>query len=161
MFCRLQTLCTESPSPHTLWISPSTNSTNPTMVQWTDGSSGGWRELGIKSETDMLWTAAQLSHGSLDRQAQKPSGEPGLGAHCPHRKALGHGTWLLGQSHARRHPSEPRKGQGTLALSLSPPYPTCRLNELWRFWVATPFQEGWASSLARGEGFWECQHVEN
>lgn len=55
----------------------------------------------IKSETDVLWTAAPLNHGSLDRQAQRPSGEPQRGAHRLHRKAPGHATWLRHQSHAR------------------------------------------------------------
>lgn len=46
MFRRLQTLCTESPSPHMLWISPSTSSTNPTTAQWTDRSFfKGWRGI--------------------------------------------------------------------------------------------------------------------
>lgn len=31
----------------------------------------------VKSETDMLWIAAQLHRGSLDRQAQRRSSEPG------------------------------------------------------------------------------------
>lgn len=79
MFYRLQTLCTESPSPHILWISPSTSSTNPTMAQWTDGtlSSEDGRGRMAKSETDTLWTAAQLHRGSLGRQTRRRSGEPG------------------------------------------------------------------------------------
>lgn len=58
----------------------------------------------IKSETDTLRTAAPLNHGSLDRQAQRPSGEPGRGAHFLHRKAPGHATWLRHQSLARWPP---------------------------------------------------------
>lgn len=77
----------------------------------------------IKSETDTLWTAAPLNHGSLDRQAQRPSGEPGQGAHHLRRKAPGHVTWLRRQSHARWPPLqawERPKGQRTLVLSAFP-----------------------------------------
>lgn len=116
VFSRLPTLCTESPSPHTLWISPSTSSTNPTMAQWTDGSSEGQRGL-MRSQTDWPWTATPLDHGPLEGQAQTVSREPGPGAHSLHRKVASVLPSRPAMATTGSHPSTPRKRPGTLALS--------------------------------------------
>lgn len=144
---RLQTLCTESPSPHTPWTSRSTSSTNPTTAPWTDGSfsSEAWRGA--------RWSQGLTRFGQLlDAIAapwidkQRLRGEPGRGARCRHRKAPSppcHG--LLGQSHARRHPPRLGRTRGAWRSWPSPPHPACPVRGLPRCWAAPAFQEGWAA----------------